>query len=101
MKVLVSDPIHEDGIEILREFANVEIETDLDHSSLLEKVPGFDAMIVRSGTKIGKDVLDAADDLKLIVRAGVGLDNIDLDYAKEAGVRVENTPEASTNSSRS
>lgn len=98
MRVLVSDPIHEDGIEILKEFADVEIKTDLSHSEILETVPDFDAMIVRSGTKVRKDVLDAAENLELIVRAGVGLDNIDLDYADEVGVKVENTPEASTNS---
>lgn len=96
MKVLVTDPIHEDGIELLEEFAEVEISTDLDHDSLIEKVPEFDAMIVRSATKVRKDVLDAAENLKLIVRAGVGLDNIDLEYAEELGVKVENTPEASS-----
>lgn len=98
MRVLVSDPIHEDGIEILKEFADVEIKTNLSHSEIVETVPDFDAMIVRSGTKVQKDVLDAAENLELIVRAGVGLDNIDLDYADEVGVKVENTPEASTNS---
>lgn len=96
MKVLVTDPIHEDGIELLKEFAEVEISTDLDHDSLIEKVPEFDAMIVRSATKIRKDVLDAAENLEIIVRAGVGLDNIDLEYAEEVGVKVENTPEASS-----
>lgn len=97
MKVLVTDPIHEDGLEKLKEFAEVEVETELDHESLIDKVPEFDAMIVRSGTKVGEDVLDAAENLKLIVRAGVGLDNINLDYAEELGVKVENTPGAPSN----
>ncbi len=96
MKVLVTDPIHEDGLEKLRGFAEVDVATELSQGELLEKVPGYDAMVVRSGTTVGKDLLDAADDLKLVVRAGVGLDNIDIDYADEIGVRVENTPEAST-----
>ncbi|MFP4005446.1 MAG: hydroxyacid dehydrogenase [Candidatus Hadarchaeia archaeon] len=97
MRVLVSDPIHEEGIRLLKDFAEVEIATDLTKSGLLERIPSFDAIIVRSGTTLDKDVIDAAKNLKLIVRAGVGLDNIDLDYAGEEGIRVENTPEASTN----
>ncbi|KXA91451.1 hypothetical protein AKJ57_01070 [candidate division MSBL1 archaeon SCGC-AAA259A05] len=97
MKVLVADPIHEDGLARLREFAEVELSTDLSHDDLIEKVPEFDAMVVRSATKVGKDVLEAAENLKLIVRAGVGLDNIDLDSAEKIGIKVKNTPEASTN----
>lgn len=97
MKVLITDPIHEDGIEKLKGFAEVEIATDLNHESLINKIPDFDAIIVRSATKVGEDVLDAAENLKLIVRAGVGLDNIDLDYAEELGINVENTPEAPSN----
>lgn len=96
MKVLVTDPIHEEGLKLLREYAEVEISTNLKHEELIEKVPEFDAMIVRSATKVKKEVLDAAENLKLIVRAGVGLDNIDLDYAEELGIKVENTPEASS-----
>ncbi len=97
MKVLVTDPIHEDGIELLKEFAEVDISTDLTHEELIETVPEYEAMIVRSATKVRKDVLDKAENLKLIVRAGVGLDNIDLDYAEEKGVKVENTPAAPSN----
>lgn len=96
MKVLVTDPIHEDGLEKLKEFAEVEVATDLNHEALLKRVPSFDAMIVRSATKVDEEVLEAADNLKLIVRAGVGLDNIDLDYAEELEIKVENTPEALT-----
>ncbi len=96
MKVLVSDPIHEKGLGMLREFAEVEVSPDLEKDELLEVVPEFDAMVVRSGTKVRKDVLDAAENLKIIVRAGVGLDNIDLEYAEEEGIEVQNTPEAST-----
>lgn len=97
MKVLVADSIHEDGLTRLREFAEVELSTDLSHEDLIKKIPKFDAMVVRSATQMGKDVLEAAENLKLIVRAGVGLDNIDLDFAKKMGIKVKNTPEASTN----
>lgn len=96
MNVLVTDPVHEDGLNILEEFSEVEVATDLDQKELIEKIPGFDVMIVRSGTKVTGEILDAARDLKLIVRAGVGLDNIDLDHAGELGIQVENTPETST-----
>jgi D-3-phosphoglycerate dehydrogenase len=61
---------------------------------LEEHIKGFDCVVVRSATKITKDVLDAADNLKLIVRAGVGLDNVDQEAAKAKGVTVQNTPEA-------
>ncbi len=97
MKVLVTDPIHKDGIEILKEISTVDISTDMDHEELIEKVPDYNAMVVRSATKVRKDVLDAAKKLKLIVRAGVGLDNIDLKYAAKKGIKVENTPEAPSN----
>ncbi len=97
MKVLVTDPIHEDGLELLKEFAEVDVSTDLTHEELIETVPEYEAMIVRSATKVREDVIDAAKNLKLIVRAGVGLDNINLDYAKEKGVKVENTPVAPSN----
>lgn len=96
MKVLVTDPIHEDGIKKLEEFADVEVATDLDQEALIKKIPEFDAIIVRSATKVGKGELDAAENLKIIVRAGVGLDNIDLDAAEEKDIKVENTPEAPT-----
>ncbi|MBS3815326.1 MAG: hydroxyacid dehydrogenase [Hadesarchaea archaeon] len=98
MKILVTDPIHEDGLKKMKEFADVEINTDLSHEELIEKVPEFDAMVVRSATKVREDVLESAKNLKLIVRAGVGLDNIDLDSAEEKGIEVNNTPEAPTNS---
>ncbi len=97
MRVLVSDPIHEDGIEKLEEFSEVDIETDLTHDELVESMPKYDAMIVRSGTTVDEEVIDAGENLKLVVRAGVGLDNIDLDYAEKKDVKVENTPSAPTN----
>ncbi len=96
MKVLVTDPIHEEGLKKLKEFADVNIATDLSHEELIEKVSEYEAMVVRSATKVRKDVLDAGEELELVVRAGVGLDSIDVEYAEEIGVQVENTPEAST-----
>lgn len=97
MKVLITDPIHDDGLKTLKKFAEVEVATNLTNEELLERVSEFDAMIVRSSTEVRKDVLDAAKNLKLIVRAGVGLDNIDLVHAGKLGIKVENTPEAPSN----
>lgn len=96
MKVLISDLIHEDGVKKLKEFADVEIATRLNERELIDKIPEFEVMIVRSATRVSKEVLEAAENLRLIVRAGAGLDNIDLDTAEERNIKVENTPEALT-----
>lgn len=72
-KILVTDPIHEDGLKALREFAEVEVATGLKPADLLEKVKGYDVLVVRSATKVTKDVIDAGKQLGIIARAGVGL----------------------------
>lgn len=95
MKVLVSDGIHPLGEEILR---NAGLEVVLEkypQEELPEKIKGFDAIMVRSATKVPKEVIDAGN-LKCIARGGVGLDNIDVAYAKEQGIPVLNTPGASS-----
>lgn len=94
-RVLVTDPIHEDGIKALREFAEVDVKTDLEPKGLAECIADYDVLIVRSATKVTREVIEGGR-LKLIVRAGVGLDNIDLEAAKARGVKVFNTPEAPT-----
>ncbi|MBS3793629.1 MAG: hydroxyacid dehydrogenase [Candidatus Thorarchaeota archaeon] len=90
-RVLISDPIAESAMEEMKEAG---IEVVMRERPIEEAIVGFDGAVVRSATKVTKEVLDAADKLKVIVRAGVGLDNIDLDYADECGVKVLNTPEA-------
>ena len=90
-RVLISDPIAESAMEEMKE-AGIEVVNR--EKPIEEAIVGFDGAVVRSATKVTKEVLDAADKLKVIVRAGVGLDNIDLDYADECGVKVLNTPEA-------
>ncbi len=98
-RVLVSDPIAEDAIEMMKQAGlTVDVKTDLSKDELKETIPSYEAIVVRSATKVRTDVIDAAKNLKLIVRAGVGLDNIDVDYAKSRGIAVRNTPAASTNS---
>ena len=96
MKILVTEPLHEAGIEKLMEIGEVEKATDLQKSELLEKIRDAYVLIVRSRTEVDKDVVGAAEKLKVIGRAGVGLDNIDLDAASSKGIIVVNTPEASS-----
>ena len=95
-KILVTDPIHEDGLKALRKFAEVEVATGLKPADLLGKVKGHDILVVRSATKVTKDVIDAGEQLRIIARAGVGLDNIDVKAAETRKIKVLNAPEAPT-----
>ena len=95
-KILVTDPIHEDGLKALREFAEVEVARGLTPADLLGKIKGHDVLVVRSETKVTKDVIDAGKQLKVIARAGVGLDNIDVKAAEKRGIKLLNSPEAPT-----
>ena len=98
-RVLVSDPLAEDAVVAMREAGlSIDEKTDLSAEQLVETIPEYDAIVVRSATKVRKEAIDAAAKLKLIVRAGVGLDNIDVDYATDKGISVRNTPAASSNS---
>ncbi|MBC7222527.1 D-2-hydroxyacid dehydrogenase [Candidatus Bipolaricaulota bacterium] len=100
MKVLVCDPIDERALARLREAGlEVTVKTGMNESELAQELAkGYEAIVVRSATKVRKAAIDAAKGLRLIIRAGVGLDNIDADYAKEKGIEVLNTPKASTDS---
>jgi D-3-phosphoglycerate dehydrogenase len=98
MKILVSDPLSDEGIKLLRgikEF-QVDVKTDLKPETLKEIIKDYDALIVRSATKVTKDVITQAAKLKIIGRAGVGLDNVDLDAATQKGIIVMNTPAGNT-----
>ena len=94
--ILVSDPLAEEGIRILREHGRVDIRTGLSPVELARIIGDYDALVIRSGTRVTRDVLAAATRLKVIARAGVGVDNIDLDAATEYGVLVVNAPTANT-----
>lgn len=92
-RILVCDPIAEDGIETLRQFgAHVDVRTGLSPEELRTVVNGYQALIVRSETKVTRDIIGAATNLQVIGRAGVGVDNIDIDAATEKGVVVVNAP---------
>ena len=98
VKILVCDPIHEDGVNLLLKAGyQVNLDTEITHGELLEKVKKYDALVVRSRTKVTADVLDKTEKLKAIARAGVGLDNIDLPKTREKGIQVFNSPEAPCN----
>ncbi len=97
-KILISDALSEEGIKLLREVGDfqVDIKTDLKPDALKEIIRDYDALIVRSATKVTKDIINAADKLKVIGRAGVGLDNVDLEAATQKGIIVMNTPGGNT-----
>jgi D-3-phosphoglycerate dehydrogenase len=96
-RVLIADPIEDSAVQRIRS-AGIEIVIrDSTADGPLEKqIKGFDGVIVRSASKVTRDVIMASDKLRVVVRAGVGLDNVDQEAAKEKGVKVLNTPEAPT-----
>ncbi len=95
-KVLVSDPIAPEGIEILRRVADVDVKTGLSKEELADIIGEYDALAVRSETKVTADILAQAGKLKIIGRAGVGVDNIDVEAATARGILVVNSPEGNT-----
>ncbi len=97
MKILVCDSISPRAVERMRQAClEVDVNDKITPEELLQVISGYDGMVVRSRTKVRKPVLDAANNLKVIVRGGVGVDNIDVDYAQAKGVKILNTPGAST-----
>ena len=100
MKVLANDGLEISAINEIKK-NGIYIETNhLDKEELIENINNYDVLVVRSNTKVTSDVLEAGakGNLKLVIRAGVGIDNIDLDYAKKVGIKVSNTPNASSDS---
>jgi D-3-phosphoglycerate dehydrogenase len=99
VKVLICDATDASAIQAMRD-AGIEVDNrpDVTPEELVRDAAGYDGMVVRSRTKITKEVIDAATQLKIVVRGGVGLDNIDVPYAQSKGVSVRNTPKASSNS---
>jgi D-3-phosphoglycerate dehydrogenase len=98
-KVLASDPLDAGAVKAMREAGLiVDEKTNLTPEALVREIAEYDAIVVRSATKVRAEVIDAGKRLKLIVRAGVGLDNVDAVHARKKGVEVRNTPGASSNS---
>ncbi|MGY5879425.1 MAG: hydroxyacid dehydrogenase [Candidatus Thorarchaeota archaeon] len=96
-RVLVADPIAESAVAKIKAAGLEVVHRNHDTDGPIEEqIKGFDCVVVRSATKITKEVIEASDKLKLVIRAGVGLDNVDIEAAKAKGVVVQNTPEAPT-----
>ena len=98
MKILVSDKLSEEGLEILKDTKEfrVDVNTGLKPEELKKIIKDYNAIIVRSGTKVTKEIIQAAENLRVIGRAGVGLDNVDLDTATDKGIVVMNAPAGNT-----
>ena len=94
MRILISDPLAEQGIEVIKQQSDfdVDVKVKLSPEELLDTIPAYHALIVRSQTKVTEEVIGAGRELKVIGRAGIGLDNIDVRAATKRGVMVLNAP---------
>jgi len=97
-RILIADSLDQEAIDQLKATPGLEVEvkTGLKEEELVKVIPDFDVVVVRSATKITRPVIEAGKNLKLIIRAGIGLDNIDVAAAKEKGIEVANTPAATS-----
>ncbi len=97
-KILVADKLDPESIDRMSAFPGFEVvvKTGMDEAELIKTIPGFQAIVVRSATKVTRPVIEAASDLEMIVRAGIGLDNVDSSAAKDKGIMVANTPAATS-----
>jgi len=95
-KVLVSDKLAQEGVDILKRVAEVDIKTGLPEDELCKIIGDYDALVIRSGTQVTAKVIEAARNLKIIGRAGVGVDNVDVPAATEKGIIVVNSPGGNT-----
>jgi len=97
VKVIITDPIAKAGVKMLQD-AGIEVDErpGLPPADLIQAIPAFDAIIVRSATKVTADVINAGKNLKVVGRAGVGLDNVDRKAADARGIKVVNTPAATS-----
>lgn len=100
MKIIVTDEVSAEGLALLTQDARIQLDVrpGLKKEELLAVIGDYEAIITRSGTTVDKALLDAAKKLKIVARAGVGIDNVDVDYASSKGVIVVNAPFGNTNS---
>ncbi|MDP8949670.1 MAG: phosphoglycerate dehydrogenase, partial [Actinomycetota bacterium] len=96
MKVLVTEKLAEAGVELLREEFEVDVLLGLDQGEFLERIGDYDGLIVRSATRVTAEVIERAKNLKAIGRAGIGVDNIDVEAATKRGILVANAPASNT-----
>ncbi len=97
-KILINDGMHQSGIDLLKERGHDVNTEKIPQDELPNRLPEYDAICVRSATKVRADLIDVCPDLKIIGRGGVGLDNIDVELAQSKGIKVLNTPAASSRS---
>ena len=95
-RILVTEPVAEEGLAALRTAAQIDVRRDLSTDALAAVIGDYDGLIVRSGTRVNADVIAAADRLRVIGRAGAGVDNIDVDAATQRGILVLNVPGGNT-----
>jgi D-3-phosphoglycerate dehydrogenase len=91
MRVLVREPIADAGVDLLREHVDVDVDRDSDLAEIIDR---YDGIVIRSATKLTKELIDRAERLKVIGRAGVGVDNVDVEAATRRGIVVANAPES-------
>ncbi|MBW2638068.1 MAG: phosphoglycerate dehydrogenase, partial [Deltaproteobacteria bacterium] len=93
-RILVSDTLAQEGIEIFEKAKgiDVDVKTGLTPDELRGIINNYDGLAIRSATEVTSDIIDAAENLKVIGRAGIGLDNVDVDAASKQGIVVMNTP---------
>ncbi len=97
-KILISDKLSEKAVEELKGIENFDItvKTGMSPEELEKEIEAYDGIVIRSATKLKANILEKAKNLKVVVRAGIGLDNVDLKKAEELGIRVFNTPSATS-----
>lgn len=100
MKILVTDKMADEALQVLKDAGHEVVYDEMDHETLLKEIPKYDALMVRSRTKATKDIVEAGakGNLKVIGRAGIGVDNIDAETAAKKGIKVVNSPTGSTKS---
>ena len=98
IKILLADKLSPKAIDQIKEIPEFEVieNTGLEPEVLKDEIGKYDAVVIRSATKLRKEILEHGKNLKLVVRAGIGLDNVDVDYSKSNGIEVRNTPFATS-----
>ena len=96
MKVLVTEKLSEAGLELLRAHFEVDVREDLASGDLAAEIAPYEALVIRSATRVTSEVLEAAPRLKVVARAGIGVDNVDVEAATRRGVLVVNAPQSNT-----
>ena len=94
MKVLVAEPLSEAGLDLLRRELEVDVRSGLSPEELASIIDGYDALVIRSATKVDATLLERAENLKVVGRAGIGLDNVDVEAATRHGILVVNAPQS-------